>query len=37
MRNSNEIPLFNAKQNLLFQSTAIELNNLDQDLKNSES
>ena len=41
MRNSDEIPLFNAKHNFhknsIFSSTTIEWNNLDQDLRNSES
>ena len=39
--NSNEIPLFKAKhsfyKNSFFPSTALEWNNLDQDLRNSES
>ena len=41
MRNSGEIPLFNAKHNFyknsFFSSTTIEWNNLDQDLRNNES
>ena len=40
-RNSDEIPLFKTKHNFyknsFFQSTTIECNNLDQDLRNSES
>ena len=40
-RNSDEIPLFivmhNVLQNSFFPSTTIEWNNLDQDLRNSES
>ena len=40
-RNSDEVPLFKAKHNFyknsVFSSTTIEWNNLDQDLRNSES